>query len=123
MLEMNRAFGVAGAARGVTPEADIVFGGFLGFEFVRGFGDQTFVGKRLGLGRADDDNVPEEWSVVPDPLDLGQSRFMYDDRPRPAVVDEVLIVLGEHPGIGRYRNGADLNGAEETIGELGRVRP
>src|SRR5512135_2633212 len=47
---------------------------------------------------------------------------MHDDRPGPAVVDEIFIILGEHPRVGRYGDRADLDGAEKTVDELGRVR-
>ena len=47
---------------------------------------------------------------------------MDDDRPGAAVVDQVFIILGEHPRIGRHGDGADLDRAKEAESELRRVR-
>ena len=84
--------------------------------------DQTLVRKRFAFRLADDDDVFQKRRAVPDLFDLGQSRFVHDNRPRPAVVDQILIIFGEHPRIGRHRDRADLDGAEKAIGELRRVR-
>src|SRR5713226_10418823 len=115
---MDGAFGRAGAARRVSPEAYIVFARRFSIKFGGGFIDETLVGKRLASGLADNDDMFKKAGVVPYLFNLRQSRFMNDDRPRPAVVDPVVIICGGHPRISRNGNGADLDGAKETEGEF-----
>ena len=50
---------------------------------------------------------------------LGEERLGDHGHPRPAVVEEVEIVLGTHHGVGRNGHGPDLDGTPER-GEKGR---
>ena len=64
--KMHGALRRAGAARCVAPEADIVFARrFPRIEFVGRFSDQTLVGKRLAVRRADDDDMFKKAACCP----------------------------------------------------------
>src|SRR5262245_29413038 len=111
---MNGAFWLPGATRSVTPESDIIFAGGFGYQLVGGLMNQVAVGKRFAGRLSNDDDVFKETVVSPNLFDFGQHRFMQNNRPCPAVVEQVFIVLGTHPWIGGNGHGADLYGAKET---------
>jgi hypothetical protein len=122
MLQVHRPFGVASTAGRITPKTNIFPGGLFGFEFVGGMRDAIFKGQSLSSGGAHDDDVFEKRGPIPDLFDFGQGRFMDDDRPRPAVIDQVEIIVGKHPRVDGHCHRADFDRPEKAVREFRRVR-
>ena len=121
VVEVDRALGVAGAARGVVPHDHVVAAGGLGFEIGGLALHERVPTHGAALRRSHHHHVPQVARPLADSFDLRQRGLVHHHDARTAVVEEVLVVRGVHPGIDGNGDGADLDGAEEGEGELRAV--
>ncbi len=122
-MQVHRALRLAGRARGIEPETDVVGTGRRRLEAVRLVGQrvgQTLVAVVAVLAAGDDDR-PEEGVGVQMTLELGQQVGADDERPRTAVVQHEGVVVGRQAGVHRDRHDPGLDRAEEHGGEVDGV--
>ena len=122
VLEVDRALGVARAARRVVPHDHVVAPGGLGIEFRRLPLHERVPPGGVAARRPHHHHVLQVPRPRADGLDLGKRRLVHDHDARAAVMEQVLVVGRVHPGIDGNGDGANLDGAEEGEGELRAVR-
>ena len=86
-------------------------------------GSSSDANERVPVRRVahDDDLAQVAQALARDRLQLWQQRLADDDHARPAVVQDVLVVGRLPQRVDRHRHRADLDRAEEAVGELRAV--
>ena len=124
VLQVNAALRATGGAGRIQPECRCVAAGRRGLE-LRGPGG----GERLESDRpllvnlvAHDDNMAHRLADGDGLAGFARQRAAEDNDPRGRVPDRVLVFSSGPPGVQRYRDRADLDGAEERGNHLRPVQ-
>ena len=122
MVQVDGALWEAGRARAVEPHARVIRCGVgwgeLGLRRREELFQRQDAGWRLAAG---DDHMPKPRRILARLEDLRKERRRREHGDRPAVVQDVGEVARREQGVRRDRDRADLDRAEERVGELRRV--
>lgn len=122
VLQVDTAFGEAGASGGVEPEGSVVFASGRGGE-LRVAGREK-IGERNCAGRrgASDEQVLQERQTFTRDLQNEVGERVADNRDAGTrVVEKIFIFVGAEQHVERDGDGADLDGAEKAVSEFGNV--
>ena len=119
VVQVDAALGQARAARGVEPEGGVVPPGGRRGELGRLGAHERGKGARPLGCLSHHHDLEEEGQLAPgNGQDLWEQAFADDGHARSRVVQEVKVVGGLEQGVHGNRYGADLDRAEEAVGEL-----
>ncbi len=118
---MHRALELAGGARGVEPEREVVGQRRRRRELRARAAEERVEGERFARGGPVDDHPLEEGLAREDRRDLVEDRRRDHEDARAGVAEEIVVVGGGEQRVHRHRDRADLDRPEEDRREAHRV--